>query len=139
MRRALSGLLALTLLLLPVAGSAQSPVTRFQPMQLAATATGNGNVLQTSDLAVVVLQTSGTFTATVTYEATADGTNFATLTCYTISGSSGVTTAAAAAVVRCNVAGWQGIRARVSAYTSGSVTVYGSGTSIPMPFAATTN
>lgn len=141
MKRWIALLIVFALAALPVVATAQqqAPVTRFANLQSAAAATGNGNLFNTSDLSVAIIQTSGTFVGTITYEATADGSVFSSLTCYTIGGSSGVTTATAAAAVRCTVAGWQGVRARVSAFTSGTITVYASGTSAPMPFLATGN
>jgi len=135
-------LLAGLLLAAPIVATAQQnpfPYNVTATLQSAAGATGNGSLLPTGLLSIVTLQTSGTFVGTVTYEATNDGTNFSTLTCYTIGGSSGVTTATAAALVRCNVQGLAGIRARVSAYTSGAITVVASGTSAGFPFAATNN
>lgn len=140
--------LALTLAALiavaPTLAWAQSspfPVVSNVKLQNAATATGVGVAMSTSKLAIVTLQTSGTFTGTVTYQMSNDGTNWSTLTCYTIGGSTGVTTATAAAVVRCNVTGIAQIRANITSFTpaSGTITVVANGTSFGFPFAATTN
>ena len=138
----LTQLVALTLLSFIAPALAQMspfPYITTANMQTAATATGNGASLNVSQASVAVLTTSGTFVGTVTYEATVDNSNWKTLTCYTIGSTTGVTTATAGAAVRCNVAGWAAVRGRISAYTSGSITVSGQSTSVPMPFAATTN
>jgi len=143
-RRVWTTALAVLLTLAFIAAPAYSqnnpfPYNVTATLQSAAAATGNGLVLPTGLLGTVTMQTSGTFVGTVTYEATNDGTTFNALTCYALGGSTGASTITAAGLVRCNVAGLAGIRARVSAYTSGAITVVASGSSLPPGFAATNN
>lgn len=142
MRRFIALIALAALTLAPAAAWAQAspfPVAQTTTLQNAAGATGNGTLMSTAQLAIVTIHTFGTFVGTVTYEATNDGSTFFALTCYTISGSSGVTTATAAAAVRCNVNGIAAIRGRVSAYTSGAITSVANGSSFGFPFAATNN
>jgi hypothetical protein len=115
----------LALLAAPWVADAQLPVNSVQgaKLQAAAAATGNGTTLDTSGATAVTFQTSGTFSATVTFEGSNDGTNFNSLTCYTLDSQTSTSTATAAGFVRCNVLGIPTVRARVSTYSSGSVTV----------------
>jgi hypothetical protein len=137
-RKLLPLLTVLTIVLAPLAAWPQA-VVRTVMLQNAAAATGNGTALDVSTAMIATLQVSGTFVGTVTYETSQDGANWSTLTCYPLGGSTGASTATAAAYVRCNVNGLVGIRARVSAYTSGSITVNATTTSLGFPFAATNN
>ncbi len=69
---------------------------------------------------------TGTFTATLTFEATVDGTNwFAWSAMTTGSGTTRNYTAAATApgIFQMNAAGFSAVRARCSAYTSGTAVV----------------
>ena len=68
----------------------------------------------------VALQLSGTFTLTVQFEATVDGQTWVSLRMLPSNSTSAVTNATAAGAWSANVAGIKLIRARVSAYTSGS-------------------
>lgn len=68
----------------------------------------------------------GTFTATVTFEGTVDGTNFFTIAVIPAGGAPSVATVTTATAVGAwwgNANGCQQVRARCSAYTSGTVTV----------------
>ena len=103
-------------------------------LQSAAAATGNGSTLDTSLTQTLTLQVSGTFVGTITFEASTDGTNWATMTCYLLGSSSAVTAPTAPGLWRCNVLGVPLIRTRVSAYTSGTITVRAFATSLgPLP------
>jgi hypothetical protein len=68
-----------------------------------------------------------TDTATVTFEATADGSNWVSVACTSIASTSGAssTTATASGVYQCPVAGMGEFRARISSFTGGTVTVKG--------------
>lgn len=96
----------------------------------AASATANGTALdvtEAQDLAfdVAAFQLSGTYSATVTFEGTVDGSNWVSVPF--VNGASGVvaTTATANGVYRGFVAGFTQIRARLT-WTSGtSITVVG--------------
>lgn len=94
-------------------------------LQNAAVATGNGNTLDVSGMSVVAFQTSGTFVGTVVFEGTSDGTNWVSLTCYTLNGVTQTSSSTTARMLRCSVAGIPSVRARISAYTSGSITAFG--------------
>lgn len=93
----------------------------------AATATGNGTVVVVNRYTTISLQIDISNTATITFEASADGTTYATTTCTSVGSTSGtlVSTAAASGVYQCNIAGLKNFRARISSYSSGTVTVFG--------------
>lgn len=96
-------------------------------LQAAAAAEGNGTVLDLSDMSLgpashVALQVTGTFVGTVTFEGSVDGTNFAAVH-VTDSGGTAAATATAAGIFQADVRGLDKLRARVSAYTSGAITV----------------
>jgi len=94
-------------------------------MQSAAGATGNGTAIDTALLSHLSMQVSGTFSATVTFEATVDGTNWVSLQVSNVTNGAVSTTATAAGIFTCSVAGLAKVRARVSTWVSGSVTVRG--------------
>jgi hypothetical protein len=100
------------------------PVHTFQS---AATATGNGESLAVQGWATVGLQVVISDTATITFEATTDGSNWVSRTCVSIASTSAalVTTASASGLFSCDVAGMSSFRARISSYTGGTVTVKG--------------
>ena len=93
-------------------------------LQSAATATGDGTTLPVASYDMAVLQISGTFSATVTWEATLDGSTWFTWFAFNYAGTRGAT-ATATGVYMTPCRGFFGLRARISAYTSGSVTVRG--------------
>lgn len=95
-------------------------------LQNAAVATGNGNTINVNGSATVGFQVSGTFSATVTFEATIDGTNWVSLQVLPSTGTVPVTTATAPGGFTGSCAGYTLARARVT-WTSGtSVTVVAS-------------
>jgi hypothetical protein len=95
-------------------------------MQSAATGTGNGTSLDVSGMAVAALQTAGTFVGTVTFESSTDDSNWIALSGENLATGAIVSTATVTnTVVGFRVAGIKSIRARISAYTSGSITVTG--------------
>jgi hypothetical protein len=83
-------------------------------------ADGEDKVLDVRGLGGVALQLSGTFTLTVQFEATVDGQTWVSLRMLPSNSTSAVTNATAAGAWSANVAGFKHLRARVSAYTSGS-------------------
>lgn len=118
----------------PVSGTVTVPAgasyaTAVILLQNAATATGNGTALDTTGLTTVAVQPSGTFTATITLEATVDGTNWQTIAGYQSAANSNFAPSPysnitnTGRVYRVPVSGFKQFRARISAYTSGSVTV----------------
>lgn len=94
-------------------------------MQNAAGATGNGNALDVTGLASLGLQVSGTFVGTVAFEGTVDDANWVALQVAAVNTGAVSTTTTAAGLFGCSVAGLSQVRARVSAWASGSVTVIG--------------
>lgn len=106
------------------AGQADALTVKSEKLQTAATANGNGTASVIQGYTAAVVQVAGTFSATVNFEASVDGTNYTAIQCFSIAdrveSATSVTTAGA---WRCNVVGTNSFRARVSAYASGSVTV----------------
>lgn len=94
-------------------------------MQDAAEATGNGTAMNVSGLGTVAAQVSGTFVGTVTFEGTTDGSNWVSVQMTNIATGAIATTATAAGLFVGAVAGLVQFRARVSARSSGSITVVG--------------
>jgi len=72
--------------------SAQLPINAVQgqTLQSAAGANANGSILDTSGSTAVTFQVSGTFSATVNFEGSNDGSTFNLLTCYTLDSSTSV-------------------------------------------------
>lgn len=94
-------------------------------MQNAAAATGNGTVLTVDGYSVATMQVSGTFVGTLTWEATIDQTNWIAVQATSLNDGTAATTATTTGLFRIQAFGLSQIRARVSAYTSGSITVTG--------------
>lgn len=105
--------------------SSKSGVTLLQD---AAAATGNGTSLLMDGFTYVCIQLSGTFSATVTLEGTIDGSNWIEIGAADMNATNqsqkvkGITTAGLYLLDHCG--GLTSFRARVSAYTSGAVTVH---------------
>lgn len=97
-------------------------------MHAAATATGTGEVLDAREggFSAAAMQVSGTFVGTVTFEATVDGTNWVAMRCVNLGTGDIATTATAPGIYQLQDAhGLHKVRARISAYTSGSISVFG--------------
>lgn len=102
-------------------------------MQDAATATGNGTAIVIAvsaaapgaNLGAVGIQITGTFSATVTFEATTDGTNWTAVMATNLADDARATTATAAGHYTILYGSAIRIRARISSYSSGAVTVKG--------------
>ena len=107
----------------PVAGGANAVTTAI--LQNAATGTGNGTAIDVSGMSTLLLYTTFTATATVTFEASPDDTNWITLTGETYSTGALAFSSTTTAAYRFNVSGYKSVRARISAYSSGTVTVIG--------------
>jgi hypothetical protein len=74
----------------------------------------------------VVLQVTGTFTGTITFEASVDGTNYVAIAMKASTQTTAttlVTTTTTTGVFSLNIQGFPNIRARMSAYTSGDAVV----------------
>lgn len=100
-------------------------------MQDAATGTGNGTALVVAvssaapgaNLGAVGIQITGTFSATVTFEATTDGTNWTAVMATNLNDDARATTATAAGHYTILYGSAIRVRARISTYASGSVTI----------------
>lgn len=111
----------------PVFGGAY----KYEIMQNAAAATADGTVLYANDAesgayAVVAFQVTGTWTGTISFEATVDGSNWVALEVESVGNSATLATSTTAnGIFRAVVLGLSQVRARLT-WTSGtSVTVVG--------------
>lgn len=95
---------------------ARSPTANLSALNAEAIADLNGHCVASVDV-------RGTFTATLIFEGTVDGTNYVTLTAINQATQAMVTTTAAAGTFFVSVTGYRRIRVRVSAYTSGTAVV----------------
>ena len=92
--------------------------------------TGDGEELIVTDQAegayeTLTIQITGTFVGTVTFEGSIDGTNYVSLLATDITAGTTATEATAAGIFRVDVTGLYKVRMRVSAWTSGAITVFG--------------
>lgn len=71
----------------------------------------------------VTLQVSGTFSATLQFEATADGTNWVSVMAVNVADGSSASSSTATGVFSLSNAGYSKVRVRCSAYTSGTAVV----------------
>lgn len=77
-----------------------------------------------ADADVIAFLVTGTFTATLTFEASVDGTTFAAIFAQNIATNSFASTVSAAATCRISaLQGFEKVRLRVSAYTDGAAVV----------------
>lgn len=106
-----------------------SAVANTVTMQDAAAATGEGALLRVTSVdgtcTFGTMQVTGTFVGTVTFQATVDGTNWVSLLMTNLTTGSTSATATAPGIFRATVAGLKAVRANVTAYTSGDITVTG--------------
>lgn len=93
----------------------------------AAAAAANGNAAGVNGLVVYGIQVTGTFSGTITFEGTVDGTNWVALSVTNASSGVAATTTTTTGIFIATVAGLDQIRCRISTYTSGSITVTGIG------------
>jgi hypothetical protein len=96
-------------------------------LQNAAAATGNGTTMNVDGFKAVAVQITGTFVGTVTFETSLDGTNFVATGLTPAAGGAAASTATAVGLWILTPNGVNLFRARVSAYTSGNITVLGKG------------
>ena len=95
----------------------------------AATATGNGELFQTDGFSVVAFQAVKTGTNTTVIEGTIDGTNWETLHTYDHLYGSPVGAIVSTGIYILPCSGYHFVRARISSYTDGTVTIIAHGTS----------
>lgn len=96
---------------------------RSGTLQSAAAATGDGTPFDCKGLAILGLQVVGTFVGTITWEGTVDGTNWVAMDVLDRADTSMDTTETGVGLFLANVVGLSQFRARVSAWTSGAITV----------------
>ena len=92
-------------------------------LQSSAAATGNGYVFNCQGWQNVVMQITGTFVGTITFEGTTDGTNYVSVLGMAMDTGYVAYSATGAGLFYIPVSGLYQVRARISAYTSGSITV----------------
>lgn len=97
--------------------------TKNKKLQDVAGATGNGEILDTVQLSGVGFQVLGTFVGTVTFEGSIDAENWDVIQVKNKATGAITTTATAPGIFVCSVAGVSQVRARISAWASGSITV----------------
>jgi len=99
-------------------------------LQSAAAAAGNGTAHDLLSAAAVALQVTGIFVGTITFEATLDGTNWTAHQGVNTANGDVSTTTTGTGIFIVPVTGMKQFRARVSAYTSGTITVVSNGVSM---------
>ena len=99
--------------------------TTKRRLQDAATATGVGNTLAVSRYSHIVFQVSGTFVGTITFQATVDGSNWHNILPNDITTGVSSATTTTTGLYRVDVTGLSIVRANITVYTSGSITVIG--------------
>lgn len=92
-------------------------------LQSGATATGNGTAAACPGLGSGAFTVTISNTATVTFEGSGDGTNYASMRVVNMATGAVSTTATASGTYLGSLSGMKLVRARISAYTSGTVTV----------------
>lgn len=101
-----------------------SYIPTLELLQNAATATGDGERASLAGYSAVLCQVTGTFVGTVTFEGSADdGTTWTTVEAINLSNSTRAGTATTTGNYLVACPGMSDFRARISAYTSGSITV----------------
>lgn len=101
--------------------TAQAPSSSIQQNLSTTVCPGAGCVdLAVGGLTNVSIQLAGTFSGTVTFRATTDGTNYVALSMTPSAGGSAVTTATAAGLWNAPAGGYQTVRAVFTSYVSGN-------------------
>ena len=108
----------------------------IQTLQSAAAATGNGTDFMCEGLSFATFQVTGTFVGTVAFEATIDNSNWVAVQALNEKNGNVSTTASSAGLYSFYVAGFRRVRARISSYTSGNITVTAKGTSLSPGYSA---
>ncbi len=72
---------------------------------------------------IVALQITGTWVGTITFQATIDGTNWVSVLAVPSDSTTAATTTTGNGIFRVDAGGYFGIRAKVTAYTSGTAVV----------------
>lgn len=99
-------------------------------MQNAVAATANGTAVDCTTASggghtTLTMQVRGITSATITFEATVDGTNWVAIQATNLGTGSAATTTTADGLFRLTTLGLDSVRARISTYASGTITVTG--------------
>jgi hypothetical protein len=92
-------------------------------LQNGATATGTGTTLSTLGMGTVAFTVTGTFSAIITWEGSEDGLNFFPILATSYGSTTPATTTTATGIFIAECVGLQQVRAHITSYTSGNVTV----------------
>jgi len=99
-------------------------ITKSFTMQDAAGATGNGEAMDVAGMVVCGMQISGTFSGTVTFEGSIDGVNYEGMLAAKLSdGSTALTETTEENRIVFLHGVYKYVRARISVWASGSITV----------------
>lgn len=113
-----------TVAVLRVAEKPIDALSTLTTLQNAAAAVGDGTLLNMKAFKGLLIEITGTFTATVTFEATIDDTNWFAVGLKTAADGAAVTSATAPGAFKLpNDVTISQFRARISAFTLGAVTV----------------
>lgn len=104
-------------------------------LQNAAVALGNGEdftckVANKGGIETVVAQVQGITTATITWEATVNGTNWVAIQGTNLTSGAAASDATVDGLYRIDARGLLKVRARISAYTAGTITVTAKGVNV---------
>lgn len=102
----------------------------YKRMQVGATTTGDGNSMHplnvsSGSYSLLTAQVVGITSATITWEGTIDGTNWKGILVAPVTTGTAALTATADGIFTVDVTGMLQFRARISAWTSGTITVTG--------------
>ena len=100
-----------------------------EQMQLNAVATGDGTEIVTRGYATLVMSVTGTFVGTITFEARLGAADWTAVRVIPEATGTAATTTTVAGKFRYECAAINAVRARVSAWTSGSISVLGQASS----------
>lgn len=126
------GFLVAALLLMALPAMAQNPLALTAGSATGALTATNASCTSTACVMLpinalvgsVAAQITGTFVGTVTFEATVDGTNYVAIAVIPVGATRTLTTTATAAGMwQLNASGYAAVRARCSAFTSGTINV----------------
>jgi hypothetical protein len=98
--------------------------------QNAAVATGNGTALTVEGASACLVQINGITTATVTFEGSVDETNYVAVQVLNMATGGTATTTTVDGLFHVNCTGLHLLRCRISAWTSGTITVKGRATTV---------
>ena len=106
-----------------------TPIPTFTTLQNAAVANGNGTTLNVAGYVTAILNVTASVAmsggTTINFEASVDGTTWVAINAITIGSSAVGTTTTTTGDYQIAVAGYSNLRARISAYSAGTITIKG--------------